>query len=215
MTSLSILVPVLGRPHRVKPLLKSIAANTSVDHQVLFLCTPGDNDEIVEVLSASEADFVAPGGTYAEKINLGVELTQAPLLFFGADDLEFHSQWFENARAKLSGKYQVVGVNDLCNERVKQGDHATHFLVQRQYAERPTIDGERGPLCEQYAHWFIDDEFWATAKHRGVLAVASDSIVEHLHPMVGKGDWDGTYALGQRLSRQDRRKFWRRRHLWT
>jgi glycosyltransferase involved in cell wall biosynthesis len=200
---LAILVPVLGRPHRVRPLLNSIAEATAADHRVLFLTDPKD---------ALEHELWAVGGNYASKINAGVRVTDEPFVFLAADDLNFHPGWFENAKALLDGPVGVVGVNDLID---RNRDHATHFLMARWYAQLPTIDQEPGPVQEAYTHWFCDDELIATARNRGAYAYAEDSHVEHLHPMVGKADDDDTYRQGRQGWRLDRRLFNERQALWT
>lgn len=209
---LVILVPVLGRPHRVKPLLDSIAATTTA--RTLFICDPDDTDEIAAIDAAGGERIIHAGG-YAAKINAGVRHTTEPLLFLAADDLHFHPGWLEAAEQKLAGPVGLVGTQDLCNRRTIEGEHATHFLMARWYAERPTIDGQPGPLCEEYPHEFVDDELVATAKHRGAWAFADGSIVEHLHPDVGKAPIDALYAARRSRMRAGRRIFQRRRHLWT
>jgi hypothetical protein len=50
---------------------------------------------------------------------------------------------------------------------------------------------------EGYRHWYVDDEIVFAAKQHGVWAMAPLSVVEHLHPMVGKGADDEVYRLGQ------------------
>jgi glycosyltransferase involved in cell wall biosynthesis len=201
---LSILIPVRKRPHRVDPVMDSIRKATP-DAQVLFLCDPDDQEENVAVLNRIDADFIAPGGNYAEKINLGVELVQRPYIFLGADDLDFHPGWYELARSRIKGKIEVVGVNDLCSVRVRAGRHATHFLMTRAYATRGQIDGNKGPLCEMYLHNCTDDELVATATIREAIVFETEAIVEHLHPDNGKAPWDAIYAKGRGAIRADRR----------
>ena len=212
--TVAILLPVLGRPHRVQPVVDSIRAATAVPHEILFVCDPGDRATQDQVALAG-CRMISPGGGYARKINEAVRATTAPLLFLGADDLTFHDGWFEAASQRLNGAVHVVGVNDLCSKRVQRGQHATHFLMTREYAELPTIDGGRGPLSEQYSHSFVDDELVATARARGTIAFARDSIVEHQHPMNGTAPDDDTYRRGRARFAQDRVLFRRRRSLWT
>ncbi|MGZ6587878.1 MAG: glycosyltransferase family 2 protein [Solirubrobacteraceae bacterium] len=211
-----ILVPVLNRPHRVAPLLADIAAATPEDHSVLFVADPDDHAEL-EAIRAAGGEVIIQGGSYAKKINAGVRTTNEPWVFFGADDLHFHPGWLREAlkagvRANGCG---VIGTNDLGNRRVVAGNHATHSLVARWYAEQGAIDGG-GPLHEGYSHNFVDDEFVETAKHRLNWTFAPDSIVEHLHPDWGKGEHDKTYDKGRSTFREDRAYFHRqRRPLWT
>lgn len=211
---LAILVPVLRRPHRVAPLLASIAAATPKPYRVLFICDPGDREE-QDAIAMAGGEMISPGGNYASKINAGVRHTTEPLLFLGADDLQFHPGWFEAAACRLTDTIGVVGTNDLCNRRVVNGEHSTHSLVARWYAELGTIDKPGDVLCEIYAHEFVDDEFVETAKYRRAYAHAHDSIVEHLHPQVGKAPMDDLYAAQPVRMRQGRRVYRQRRPLWT
>jgi len=204
----------------VAPLLDSIEDATP-DARVFFLADSHDRreHEAIEAercLRSIHIDLDIGGGNYAMKINRGVALTDQSLLFLGADDLAFHRGWLEAAAAKLTDGIGVVGTNDLCNPRVMAGEHATHFLMTREYAERGTIDdGSSGPLHEGYPHEYVDNELIGTAKHRGAYAHAADSIVEHLHPMVGKAPMDELYAqIGARMN-QGVRIYERRRALWA
>lgn len=211
---LVVLVPVLGRPHRVAPLVASIAHATPERHRVLFIADPTDTDTI-QAVQASGAGLLIHGGSWARKINAGVRATTEPLIFLGADDLEFHPGWLEAAAARLEGGVRVVGVNDLGHRRVRGGKHATHFLVARDYVERGSIDDPGRLIHEGYAHNFCDDEFVATAKRRGVIAFATDAVVEHLHPDFDRAPDDDTYRLGRSRMDADRRLYRRRRALWA
>lgn len=220
MISTVILIPVLRRPHRVDPLLRSLEKATPEPHRVLFICSAGDQAEIHEV-QASIADWliIPPNemGDYAKKINAGVASTQEPLLFLGADDLDFHLGWLSSAMRLLADPaVGVVGTQDLCNSRVLAGEHSTHSLMRRSYIEQHgTIDESGKALHEGYWHEFVDDEQVATAKYRDAWAFASESVVEHLHPMVGKAEFDDLYRLQRHRMVQGRRLFHERQHLWS
>ncbi len=218
---LVILVPVLNRPHRVAPLLESIESSTPGRPQVLFLADGADDGEI-EAIERAEDEHPGiltllnlEGGSYAEKINRGIDVTVSSLLFFGADDLDFKPGWFGAAKAAMAHGAEVVGVNDLLRRRQGRRGHATHFLMAREYAQRPTIDAERGPLCERYTHNFVDDELIATAKARGAYAYAKDAHVEHLHWMNQKAAVDETYERGKESFEGDRAIFRERELLWA
>jgi glycosyltransferase involved in cell wall biosynthesis len=208
-----VLVPVLGRPHRVQPTLDSILA-TAPDAHILFIPDPDDEAEL-DALRAAGAAFSAHPGSYAEKINYGVQITHAPVLFFAADDLDWHPGWLEAALEHVDDGAQVVGVNDLCTRRVRRGTHATHFLVTRRYATQRTVDGSAGPLFEGYDHSFVDDEFIAIARFRGVLVIDTEIVVEHRHQINGRAPDDDTYRKGRARLEQDRELFISRSHLWT
>ena len=207
---------MLGRPHRVEPVLDSIRVATPLA-RVLFLTTPDDalTRRVVAGVGVEQLTVpYQPFGDYARKINAGYRHTTEPLLFLAADDLHFHPGWFERCVAHLADGIGVVGTNDLTNPRTMSGAHSTHSLVTRWYADLGQLDGEPGILHEGYPHEFVDDELVATARHRHAWAHAVDAHVEHLHPMGGKAPMDELYA--QQRGRMDRGRviFHRRRRLW-
>jgi hypothetical protein len=214
---LVVLVPVLRRPHRVGPTIGGFTA-TVPGCRILFIPDPDDLAER-QAIEGLGAEQLPVAGNYARKIRAGVEETGEPLIFTGADDLAPHAGWFEAAKGWLGtptlegGHVQVVGVNDLI-PRPHRPQHATHFLMAREYAEQPTIDGGPGPFHEGYHHWYCDDELIATATKRGVYAYGGDVPVVHLHHMAGRAPDDDTYRQGRENWRIDRRHFLKRSHLW-
>src|ERR1051325_8121567 len=120
---LAILVPVLGRPHRVAPFLEAVEATTPGRPQVLFLADGGDDAEL-EAIDQAEDEHPGllillnmEGGNYAEKINRGVHVTSSALFFAGADDLEPQPGWLEAAKTAMSDGSEVIGVNDLIGRK--------------------------------------------------------------------------------------------------
>lgn len=217
---LAILVPVLRRPHRVAPLLTSIRQATPGHPRIIFIADADDEPELAELrrhLDYGVTDLgvieLPPPVNYATKINVAVRETTEPLVFLGADDLEFHAGWLEAAKAKLEPGIGVVGVNDLANERVMRGELATHSLVTRDYAELGKIDGPE-LLHPEYPHEYVDREFTETAIARGAFAYAPDAVVEHLHPMVGKAPLDDLYRGVRGRMRLGRRIYHRRKRRW-
>lgn len=210
---LAILVPVLARPQNVAPLLESIRSSTPEPHRVLFLCDPGDRAE-QDAIAAESGWMLSPGGNYAAKIRAGVDATDEPLVFLGADDLRFRPGWLQAARARMTGRVQVVGVNDLI-PRPHRPQHATHFLLTREAATMPCLDGSPGPMYGGYDGWYPDDELIATATKRRMYAYAEDSRIEHRHPMIDSSLDDETYRKGRSTARLDGKRFARRMHLWA
>lgn len=217
---IAVLVPVLGRPGRVAPLVESLEASSRViTCTPYFLVSPGDKDERAAVRASRstciDCSWQPERGDYARKMNHGVEQTEEPFIFFAADDLRFQPGWAERALAKwYESDCCVIGTNDLGNSRVTSGRHSTHTLVDRDYLECGTIDEEGRLLHEGYWHNFVDDEFVQTAIWRTTYASALDSIVEHLHPDWGKGAPDATYRKGREHFNDDRAYFKGRQHLW-
>lgn len=223
--SVVIVVPVLRRPHRVRPFVESLEAATPQRHRTLFVATADDAPMIAEIEHVAkdfpiELELIGANrtGDYAHKVNFAFRVSSEPFLFLGADDLAFHPGWLPAGLAPFEDPaIGVVGTQDLApTERARTGQHATHFLVRRRYAEIfGTIDEPGKILHEGYPHEYVDDELSGTAKARGAWHFAADSIVEHLHPSWGKAAPDALYRDQARRMALGRRVFNRRRALWA
>jgi hypothetical protein len=216
---LVIAIPALGRPHLIDGVYRSARIATP-NARIVFACTEGDAAVIAEVERAGgELTMFPPRtiGDFAAKTN-GVYLrTRERLIFTGATDIVFHPGWFEAAVACLGPGIGVVGTNDLGSPRVMAGEHSTHSLVTREYADRyGTIDEPGKILCELYWHEWADDELVNTAKKRGAYAHAGTAHVEHRHP-----DWnpeverDQMYDLQRQRMRQSLLTYRMRRRRWA
>jgi len=217
---IDILIPVLGRPERAKPVHQSIWHNSALPRTVIFLCSRGDEAEIEACKQTGAIVHLIDGGDheYARKINAGclLDFTKNQWVFLGADDLDFHPRWDMAAMQVYAdtGK-RVIGTNDLCNPTVMRGLHSTHSLVHKSYVEDGTIDEPGKLLHEGYHHNYCDTEFIETARMRGEWAFSPDSYVEHLHWICGKGEkQDSIYEKGQKDYHSDGRLYATRRKLW-
>lgn len=226
----AIIVPVLARPHRVAPLLHSVLTSTPEPHMVLFVADADDTDELAAVrdgmrgyppTETTVADLlvVEPGLSYGTKINRGYRAIWHPFVFTGADDLDFHAGWYPPAVGLMlpNPRIGVVGTVDLCNDRTRTGRTSTHSLVRRSYIEQQSgvADAPDSIYCELYSHEYVDDELVRTAKKRRAYAHSYESVVEHLHPNVGKAEMDATYEKGRERTDENRRIFQSRRRLWS
>lgn len=204
---IDVLIPVLERPQNARHVTESIHENTASPHLILFICSKGDRDQIEACYTTGEAvaiaDWPSERGDFARKINHGFRMTEGEFLFIGADDLRFHPGW--DTEALKHTRAGVIGTQDLGHPSVKRGVLSTHPLVRRSYIEEQggTFDGSGEVLCELYDHQYVDVELCETAKARGQWAFARSSVVEHLHPLWGKGAQDKTYEKAFRDARAD------------
>jgi hypothetical protein len=213
----AVIVPVMKRPQNAEPFMQSLRASTGL--ATVWVVTDADDDETAAAWIAAGADVVGHDeprgrvGTFAEKVNFASSKTSAPWLFIVGDDVKFHPGWLDHAQhvAKTQGA-AVVGTNDLANPRVMAGEHGTHLLISSAYvAERGASWDGPGVVChEGYRHWFVDDEIVTVAKSRGEWASALGSIVEHLHPIVGKAPMDAVYERGSHNAARDKKTFQQR-----
>ena len=153
------------------------------------------------------------GSSFAQKVNAGYEQTQEPWLLIVGDDVRFHRGYIDAAR-QLSDRFDVIGTNDSPegkgNPRVASGSHADHFFIRRKYVEEYGASLE-GLVChEGYEHFYSDVEVVELAKARRVFSPCLSSMVEHLHPDLGKAEVDDTYRKGWSARERDERE-WRKR----
>lgn len=219
---IDVLVPVLGRPQNVKSLSESFHRNTPHGPNLIFLCTPGDEDQITTAVFETDdwvvvMDWTAGPGDYARKINCGFNFTDNPYVLNASDDIEFTAGWAEAALRNMTGHISVVATNDRANASVKRGRFGTHCLIRRSYIDERggTFDNIPGVVMwEGYDHNYVDRELCAVAQARGVYAYAADSVITHRHPLWKTAEWDDTYRKGHARIREDHALFVERQRAW-
>lgn len=199
--NVAIIIPTLGRPHALAPLLQNLRQTTELRYRVCFV-VDRDDRETWEALDglARARDFFAIecDGTYPEKTNAGLRATDEPLVLPTADDVVFHSGWYETAVARFEDPaVQVVGTSDL-TPATRGGRLATMPILRRSYIKDPGAAwGETGTVFnESLHHNFVDRVCWELALHRGVAVFEPGSIIEHRHHGWGTREADATDAKG-------------------
>lgn len=212
--SVAVIVPVLDRPQNVAPLVRAFKEASGATANLYFVVDEDDTDEITAIKEAGGTFLLSTrGSTFAQKVNSGYEQTSEPWLFVTGDDVRPHRGWIEAARS-LSDKFDVIGTNDspdgTGNPRVASGGHADHFFIRRAYIHEYGGSLE-GMVChEGYQHFYSDVEVIELAKARRVFTPCLASLVEHLHPDLGKADVDDTYRKGWSARERDERE-WKKR----
>jgi hypothetical protein len=219
-----VIVPTLGRPQRLAALAANIGAATAAPVTVLFVTEPGDfTSAIAAEGTGAQWCMNTRKRCYAGALNSGYESAAAldfSYVFAAADDLRFADGWDVPARQVFATEeqVQVVGTNDLHNPYVLAGEHATAYLIDRRYLDRRggVIDQPAGIVhCEAYDHNYADTEFVETAKSRGAFKACLESVVEHMHPVWGIGEWDEGYTRSQAGMAADSRIFADRQRMWA
>lgn len=242
---LTIIVPVWRRTHNLDRLVCSVIDTVrdaevffivNVDDTAVHGEVEALRRDLFGSLVTAFLPVDWPGGShgdYARKINYGYRhwCSTRPFLFTGADDIEFQPGWYEAARALMGpqldqawpgtepmvpvGAPGVVGTVDDCNPRTMNGEHSTHSLVARWYADQGgTVDQDHVIYHEGYWHEYCDDELVRTAMYRDAYAHAFDAHVTHHHPLNGTAPDDPTYQRGRLATRRSRNHYHQRRKLW-
>lgn len=221
-----VIIPTLDRPGKLRSLAENILSATASQVHVLFVV---EGEDVATCLMAAELAQDGLAGWCANRrkknfsgaYNSGYQLaahsgTHFTHAFVGADDLRFAIDW-DMPLQEPAEHYAVVGTNDLHNGEVLGKQLATAYLVDRRYIDEVggVIDQPPGLVqCEEYAHNYTDTEFIGTARSRGVWTPCLDSVVEHMHPVWGRGEWDPGYARSMSGIRADSVVYEARRHLW-
>jgi glycosyltransferase involved in cell wall biosynthesis len=218
--SISVLVPVLGRPANAAKVAASLEAASGFRHELLFICTEGDSKQI-EACRATERGVLEvawpPERDYGRKMNAGYRLAQCDWLLLGSDDITFEPGWdAELLRVAAETGKRVVGSNDKANRTVQQGVFSTHTLVARSYVEDlgGCLEGPGHLVSEAYDHNFVDRELAALAQARGEWAFAPNAVIRHHHPAFGGAQQDATYEKGRNTFFGDQMLFWERAEQW-
>jgi glycosyltransferase involved in cell wall biosynthesis len=221
MPSTAVLIPTLGRPHRVPRLLENLAASTHAPNIAYFI-VERDDDATLEAVRTAGARWIVNQGasTYASSINTGYRETTEPFLFLAADDVVFQEGWLEAAlHAMRDPRIGVVGTAD---PYWPLPDHSSHSLVRRRYIEAHSgcLDVPDVVLFP-YHHGFTDHELVGVAKARRAYLYCDQARVEHHHPgwddigrVRGGSELDETYRKGNRHHRRDTLTFASRSAHW-
>lgn len=218
---ISIIIPSYGRADKALRVWADASANTLGEVEIIFVVEEEQLGEYDAALFGTDAYVFANERTknYAGAVNSAMRCAIGDYIFLAADDLRFHHGWNIPCMHTMLAlpNVKVVGTNDLLNGYVLNGWHATHYLIDRRYLDDPggVVDGDPGHvLFEGYDHNYTDTEFIGTAKARAAFAPCLSSVVEHMHPSVGKGEHDSTFEKTQANLSTDCDLYFSRRHLW-
>lgn len=200
----AVIVPVLRRPASAQRFMDSFKLTNS--DACVYAVADSDDYETIQAWRDNDATVLITdrGSRFGQKANYGFEGTSEPWLLFVGDDVVFHEGWLDAALTAAGDSYNVVSTNDLGRDDLDR--LAIHPFMRRSYIENvgSSWDGPGVVAHEGYTHWQVDVEWSQVARDRNTLTYASDCVIEHMHPLWGKGEADDTYRLGQRNARRDR-----------
>lgn len=204
----AILVPTLGRAHKLAALIRNIREATPEPHEIYFMTSDKDSIEVIKKNGAIHVPDV--GRTdYVARTNALYHATEEPFIFTGSDDVVFHSGWLAEL-FKHADKHSVLVPSDGLNP------NGTLALISRRYIERESgcMDVPNTIFYPEYRHAYSETELFETAKRRGAFKYCPKSFVEHMHPDAGKARIDKTYEEGWSHTDDGWRLYDSRNHLF-
>ncbi|HYH54021.1 MAG TPA: glycosyltransferase family A protein [Solirubrobacterales bacterium] len=204
--NVAILIPTLGRPHALQPLLTNLRQTTEFRYRVYFVVDQDDQEtrDVIDKMPGFDFTSVLCDGTYPEKSNAGhAASADEELILPTADDVVFHDGWLQAVLPHFEAGWQVVGTCDT-SPITEDGGHVTMPILRRSYIEDPgAVWGEPGKVFfEGYHHSRVETELWHLALHRDVAIFERESVIEHLHPEWSTRPVDDTDRKGQMRNRE-------------
>ncbi|MFI2437408.1 hypothetical protein [Streptomyces sp. NPDC018693] len=197
MDSLAVIVPTRGRPHTVAELAAAFR-DTCTERTWLLFAVDADDPEYARYRAAVDEAFVAhrrvqltvqPAGTMVSALNHAASvLLEAPgwtrpdaIGFMGDDHRPRTKGWDRAYLDALTALPGIVYGNDLLQGPALPTQCAISAHVVRAL-------GHMAPA--ELTHLYVDNYWRDLGAAAGCLSYLPGVIVEHLHPMAGKADWD-------------------------
>lgn len=189
-----VIVPSRGRPENIKELLYALEDTQTTADFVLVL----DNDdetipEYVQVASNSTFKsinifrFEREGRGMAKPLNKAAQLLKHNYDFFcfmGDDHRPRTSEWDLAMEDALTGAGGIAYGNDLI-----QGAGLPTAVVMSADIVR-TLGGMTPP---NMIHLYLDNFWLKLGQDLNRIHYLPEVIIEHLHPIAGKAEWDANY----------------------
>jgi glycosyltransferase involved in cell wall biosynthesis len=215
--TVAVLIPTLWRPNKMRENVDNLHAVTGrEDIDIVFIIEEDDEDSLNASKNLNAITLINKRKrNFAGAINTAVQSLDHNYIFGASDDFLFHPNWLPPLM-ELSENYGVVGANDLGNSINNGGIPSVSYLVRRDYVPRACIGYPENLLYEGYHHNFTDTELSDCADAHGEHVFCAESIVEHMHPSLGKSIIDRTYMLSFNHEQyyEDNELFMSRRPLW-
>lgn len=193
MADLVVIVPSRGRPEAVGDLALQ-CQRTCTANTVLLVVVDTDDPTLPQYQAPAGTmvffTWAPPGGGHVGAINWGAGRALADMQPYAVAKLDDDHRpktvgWDTRMLAELRdmGTGIVYGNDLLQGERLPTAPAMTADIVR-------TL-GFMGPPDLQ--HLFIDDFWRDLGQAAGCLRYLPDVVVEHMHPLAGKADWDDGY----------------------
>lgn len=191
--SVTVVVPTRGRPKAARELALEFDATKMLESTSLLFAVDEDDPELpnylVELAGLSHLLAVAP------RIRMGPTLNRVAVQaakddpggivgFMGDDHRPRTIAWDQRATLALKDSPGVCYGNDL----IHGPNLPTSVFVSSRCINQLGYMNPPGLI-----HLYLDN-FWKELGHATNLTYLGDVVIEHLHPIAGKADWDAGYV---------------------
>jgi hypothetical protein len=205
----AIIVPSRHRPHNIKELQQSLIDTETMSR--LFVVVDEDDKTLDQYLSLENnftevLTFERGRKGMADPLNnaarqLVTDERWEYFIFVGDDHRPRTLQWDKVWRTNL---------DDLVTGLVYGDD-----LFQREQLPtaigmtRSIVEELNGMIPEGFAHLYLDNFWLRLGQDLNAIRYLPETVIEHLHPIAGKGDWDAGYqeVNSAEINNADSQKF--------
>ena len=210
--SIFTIVPSRGRPARATEMAESYHSTRRLGTTDLIFAVDPDDVHLEEYRRHVKVIVMPERVGYTASLNRVASAVWDDDIILGAfgDDVIFRTPgWDERVEEELARPGIAYG-DDLVHGR----NHPTAVWMSSLIAR------SLGWLALPYtSHQWADDAWKTLGQRAGLLRYLEDVVVEHMHPGVGKADWDDTYlsVFEAERARTDHAGFtaWQDLHLGT
>jgi hypothetical protein len=191
MADLIVIVPSRERPHVVPELVEAFANTVGGDTQLMFAIDDDDptRGDYLDIAADQAGCIVGPSTTMVQALNNAAALvtsTTYAVAFMGDDHRPRSAGWDVAYLDELRrlGTGLVYGDDLLQSEKLPTQIAMTADIVRAiGYMAPPTL-----------THMYVDNAWLALGTTLNRITYLPGVVVEHMHPIAGKNDWDDGYA---------------------
>jgi hypothetical protein len=189
----AIIVPSRHRPHNIKELQQSLIDTETMSR--LFVVVDEDDETIRDYYDLENnftkvLTFERGRKGMADPLNNAARLLVTVkdwqyFIFVGDDHRPRTKHWDEVWRTNLDNLVTglVYGDDLFQREQLPTAIGMTRSIVEEL----------NGMIPEGFAHLYLDNFWLRLGQDLNAIRYLPETVIEHLHPIAGKGDWDAGY----------------------
>lgn len=195
MTDLAVIVPSRGRPQRMAELADAITEKSTVDVHLVVCLDDDDKWHATYLADLDQRDNVRI--LHGPRKSLSAWTNYAAKRVLDTDNPHYLASLGDDHRprthgwdARLIDAIQALGRPGMAygNDLLQGRNLPTAWLMSASIVE--ALGWMMLPECE---HMYVDAAMLALAQAADCARYRPDVIIEHLHPLAGKTQWDESY----------------------
>jgi hypothetical protein len=185
---LAVIVPSRGRPEAMRELLATFEETCTADTRII--CRVDDDDPMLPGYREAVPYHLYCG----PRIGLGASINEMALARIDQDDVigfmgDDHRPRTHGWDARVLEEITAEPLAVVYGDDLLQGRNlATHVFMSSDLVRKVGYFNPPG-----VGHMYIDNYWMALGLNLGTMRFMEDVVIEHMHPMAGKADWDQGY----------------------